>query len=119
MSRLLAPLLVAVIVGLVWLPDMARSDALDVKRPKVKLSTRVRTAPTLPSKEEEELDSTPPAHPDSAPPAHPDSGWEDYYRDKADYYRDKRKKEREYRSGGSCMYGADGTVIHAPPGRDC
>jgi hypothetical protein len=101
--------LAAVLVA--WGPVFpAGADGFEVSRPKVTRSTRIRTAPTLPSEEEpQELE-------EMSVPANSD--WEDYYREKADYYREKRQKERAHRAG-SCMFGADGSVIYAPPGRDC
>ena len=84
----------------------------DVKRPSVTRKRTQRTGPTLPSELE----------PAVAPrtPSASEEAREEYYREQAEYYRDKRRERQPARSSaGSCMYGADGQVIYAPPGRSC
>ena len=51
-----------------------------------------------------------------------ESNWDEYARERAEYYRVKREsEERKHRTGGSgsCIYGADGSVIYAPAGQQC
>jgi hypothetical protein len=92
--------------------DPASAADFDVKRPSVKKKRTQRTGPTLPSELEPKRVERKPSASEEA--------WEEYYREKAEYYRDKRRERQPPRSSaGSCMYGADGKVIFAPPGRSC
>jgi hypothetical protein len=55
-------------------------------------------------------------------PVEYENSWDEYNRERADYYRVKREsEERKHRTGGSgsCIYGADGSVIYAPAGQQC
>jgi hypothetical protein len=59
---------------------------------------------------------------DADDPDEYETSWDEYNRERAEYYRDKRQQEqRKHRTGGTgaCMYGADGSVIYAPAGRQC
>ena len=94
------------------LGDPASAADFEVKRPSVSKKRVQRRGPTLPS----ELEPKPVEREPSAA----EEAWEEYYRERADYYREKRMERHPARSSaGSCMYGADGKVIYAPPGRAC
>jgi hypothetical protein len=90
----------------------ASAADFDVKRPSVSKKRTQRTGPTLPSELEPKRVEREPSASEEA--------WEEYYREQAEYYREKRRERQPSRStAGSCMYGADGKVIYAPPGRSC
>ena len=59
---------------------------------------------------------------DEEKPVEYEDSWDEYNRERAEYYRVKREsEERKHRTGGkgSCIYGADGSVIYAPAGQQC
>ena len=96
-------------VGVSPAAGLAQESA--VKRSNVRRAYVERTGPELSTDYE-------PAAPTPSEPSALEEAYEEYYREQADYYRQQRAAEGGS-SGASCMYGSDGTVIHAPAGREC
>lgn len=90
--------------------ESASADGIESSRDGARTVRSSRTGPEL-----SDLDK-------DAPPVEYESSRDEYNRERADYYRAKREgEERKHRTGGSgsCIYGADGSVIYAPAGQQC
>ena len=93
----------------VALGESASAGGIDSSRDSARTVRNSRTGPEL-------------SDLDKADPVEYESSWDEYNRERADYYRAKREgEERKHRTGGSgsCIYGADGSVIYAPVGQHC
>ena len=100
----------ALLVTGVALGESASAGGIDSSRNSASTVRNSRTGPELSDFDKDD------------PPAEYESSWEEYNRERADYYRAKREgEERKHRTGGSgsCIYGADGSVIYAPAGQQC
>lgn len=110
MARVLTiALSLALLATGVVLPDPALAGGIDSSRNSARTVRNSRTGPELSDFEETE-------------PVEYESSWEEYNRERGEYYRSKREaEERKQRTGGSgtCIYGADGSVIYAPEGQQC
>ena len=107
----------ALVLGAILVSPPIEARDFTTKRSSVSKSSRHRSGPTLPSEiEERKRRYTPPER----EPSELEEATEEYYRERADYYKSKREKsERRRSSGGTCMYGADGKLLYAPPGSNC
>ena len=93
----------------VALGESASAGGIDSSRDDVRTVRKNRTAPELSDFDEKD-------------PVEYEDSWDEHNRERAEYYRVKREgEERKHRTGGSgtCIYGADGSVIYAPAGRQC
>ncbi len=100
--------LVLLVAG-VALGEPASAGGLGDDRDSARTVRSHRTGPELSDLDEED-------------PVEYESSWDEYNRERAEYYRVKREaEERKHRTGGSgsCIYGADGSVIYAPEGQQC
>ncbi len=60
-----------------------------------------------------------PSHEQEEPePSELEEAWEEYYRERTESLRRERRANQRNR-GGTCILGAHGAVIYAPPGSDC
>lgn len=71
--------------------------------------TSTRARQPEPSYEEEEPE-----------PSALEEAWEEYYREQAESLRqDRAERQPQRNKSGTCIIGAKGKVIYAPPGADC
>ncbi len=93
----------------VALGEPASAGGIGEDRDTARTVRKSRTGPELSDLDEEK-------------PVEYESSWDEYNRERAEYYRVQREaEERKHRTGGSgsCIYGADGSVIYAPEGQQC
>jgi hypothetical protein len=93
----------------VVLGEPASAGGIDSSRDSARTVRSSRTGPELSDLDKDD-------------PVEYENSWDEYNRERAEYYRAKREgEERKHRTGGSgsCIYGADGSVIYAPAGQHC
>ncbi len=114
MRRCVRISILALFLGVVLASPPLEARDFTTKRTAVSKSSRQRSGPTLPSEVEER------STPSTREPTELEQAYEEYYRERAEHYRREREKaQRNHTPGGTCMYGANGRLIYAPPGRDC
>jgi hypothetical protein len=93
----------------VFLAEPAPAGGIDASHNSARTVRSQRTGPELSDLDKDD-------------PVEYESSWDESNREREEYDRLKREgEERKHRTGGSgtCIYGADGSVIYAPAGRQC